>query len=67
LAASLICPLEREKKFDGEFNGRLHFEGLEREELQMLLLQIRGLEATRLTNYSATANSALNWDVASTK
>ncbi len=133
------CALLREKnKFDGEFNGRLHFEGLEREELQMLLLrtraknekhkncsvrsywpvdcfflvllmatsvdvqesrkrlqeriktkkrseksssaeekkrsahsrthlQIRGLEATRLTNYSATANSALNWDVASTK
>lgn len=30
-------------------------------------LQIRGLEATRLINYSATANSALNWDVASTK
>jgi hypothetical protein len=41
LAASLICPLEREKKFDGEFNGRLHFEGLEREELQMLLLRTR--------------------------
>jgi hypothetical protein len=56
-----------EKKIDGEFNGRLHFEGLEREELQMLLLQIRGLEATRLTDYSATANSALSWDVASTK
>jgi hypothetical protein len=33
--------LRGKKKFDGEFNGRLHFEGLEREELQMLLLRTR--------------------------
>jgi hypothetical protein len=33
--------LREKNKFDGEFNGRLHFEGLEREELQMLLLRAR--------------------------
>jgi hypothetical protein len=42
--------LREKNKFDGEFNGRLHFEGLEREELQMLLLRTRGkkTENTRI-------------------